>query len=85
MSSSVGDDARDRAARENPALVQHHEVIAGDDLVEQMGGPQYADVLLGHQPPVDLAGGVPLLYGKPSFRNSFFIASGTLIPPPLAT
>jgi len=29
-------------------------------------------------------GGVPLLYSKPAFRNSYFIASGTLIPPPLA-
>jgi 3'(2'), 5'-bisphosphate nucleotidase len=28
-------------------------------------------------------GGVPLLYGKPTFANSYFIASGTLIPPPL--
>src|SRR5216683_2029748 len=35
--------------RENPALVQYHEVIAGDDLVEQMGGPQHADALFGDQ------------------------------------
>src|SRR5712664_1816056 len=36
--------------RENPALMQYHEVIAGDDLVEQMGGPQHADALFGDQP-----------------------------------
>ena len=31
--------------------MQHHEVIAGYDLVEQMGRPQHADVLFGHQLP----------------------------------
>src|SRR6266481_5125093 len=35
--------------RENLALMQYHEVIAGDDLVEQMGGPQHADALFGDQ------------------------------------
>src|SRR5258708_19862772 len=35
--------------RENPTLVQYYEVIAGDDLVEQMGGPQHADALFGDQ------------------------------------
>jgi 3'(2'), 5'-bisphosphate nucleotidase len=29
-------------------------------------------------------GGVPLRYGKPGFRNSFFIASGPFVPAPLA-
>ena len=28
MGSGVGDDARDRAVRKHPALMQHHEVIA---------------------------------------------------------
>jgi len=28
---------------------------------------------------------VPLLYGKADFRNSYFIASGSLIPPPLTS
>jgi 3'(2'), 5'-bisphosphate nucleotidase len=28
-------------------------------------------------------GGVPLVYGKPTFANSYFIASGPLVPPPL--
>jgi 3'(2'), 5'-bisphosphate nucleotidase len=29
-------------------------------------------------------GGVPLKYGKPGFRNSYFVASGSLSPAPLA-
>jgi len=26
---------------------------------------------------------VPLKYGKPGFRNSYFVASGSLLPAPL--
>lgn len=40
-------------------------------------------VLLAAGGSVAAPGGVPLLYGKPNFRNSYFIASGTLVPPPL--
>ena len=47
----LGDDARDLTVCENPALMQHHEIVAGHDLVEQMRGPQHADALLGDQPP----------------------------------
>jgi 3'(2'), 5'-bisphosphate nucleotidase len=65
-------------------------VAAGEaDLYPRLGPTMEWDTAAGHA--VLLAaggsvwapGGVPLLYGKPTFRNSFFIASGTLIPPPL--
>ena len=35
----------------HPALMQDHEVVAGHDFVEQMGGPEHADALLGDQLP----------------------------------
>jgi len=61
------------------------------DLYPRLGTTMEWDTAAGHA--VLLAsggtvwapGGVPLLYGKPDFRNSYFIASGSLIPPPLAT
>jgi 3'(2'), 5'-bisphosphate nucleotidase len=61
------------------------------DLYPRLGPTMEWDTAAGHA--VLLAaggsvwapGGVPLLYGKKDFRNSFFIASGTLNPPPLAT
>src|SRR4051812_17560599 len=45
------DNALNRTACKNPALVQNHQVVAGYDLVEQMRSPQHADTLLGDQPP----------------------------------
>ncbi len=59
------------------------------DLYPRLGPTMEWDTAAGHA--VLLAaggrvwapGGVPLLYGKPGFRNSFFIASGKLTPPPL--
>jgi 3'(2'), 5'-bisphosphate nucleotidase len=65
-------------------------VAAGEaDLYPRLGPTMEWDTAAGHA--VLLAaggsvwapGGGPLLYGKPAFRNSFFIASGPLIPPPL--
>jgi len=61
------------------------------DLYPRLGTTMEWDTAAGHA--VLLAaggsvwapGGVPLLYGKADFRNSHFIASGKLIPPPLAT
>lgn len=61
------------------------------DLYPRLGTTMEWDTAAGHA--VLLAsggsvwapGGGPLLYGKPDFRNSHFIASGSLIPPPLAT
>ena len=47
--AGVGDDARDRAMRQNAALMQHHEIVAGHDLVEQMRGPEHADAVLGDE------------------------------------
>jgi 3'(2'), 5'-bisphosphate nucleotidase len=60
------------------------------DLYPRLGPTMEWDTAAGHA--VLLAaggsvwapGGVPLRYGKPGFRNSFFIASGTLVPPVLA-
>lgn len=66
-------------------------VAAGNaDLYPRLGPTMEWDTAAGHA--VLLAaggsvwapGGVPLVYGKAGFRNSFFIASGTLSPPPLA-
>ena len=41
-------DARNRAVRENPALMQHHDVIAGRDLVDKMRGPQCRNAFSDH-------------------------------------
>ena len=49
LRAGVGDDARDLAMRQHPALMQHHEVVARHDLVEQMRGPEHADALLGDE------------------------------------
>ena len=51
VGAGVGDEPRDRAVRQHPPLMQHHEVVAGHDLVEQMRGPQHADALLGDELP----------------------------------
>jgi hypothetical protein len=39
MAPGLGDDIRDAAMRQHPALMQDDEIIACDNLVEQMGGP----------------------------------------------
>jgi 3'(2'), 5'-bisphosphate nucleotidase len=67
-------------------------LVAGGeaDLYPRLGPTMEWDTAAGHA--VLLAaggsvwapGGVPLKYGKPSFRNSFFIASGSMTPPALA-
>lgn len=66
-------------------------VAAGEaDLYPRLGPTMEWDTAAGHA--VLLAaggkvlapGGEPLAYGKPDFRNSFFIASGSLSPVPLA-
>jgi len=67
-------------------------LVAGGeaDLYPRLGPTMEWDTAAGHA--VLLAaggrvwapGGAPLVYGKPGFRNSFFIASGALTPPPLA-
>lgn len=66
-------------------------VAAGEaDLYPRLGTTMEWDTAAGHA--VLLAagggvwapGGVPLRYGKPGFRNSHFIASGPLVPHPLA-
>ena len=43
-------DARDLAICENAALVQHDEIVARHDLIEQVGCPKRADALLDNQP-----------------------------------
>jgi 3'(2'), 5'-bisphosphate nucleotidase len=59
------------------------------DLYPRLGPTMEWDTAAGHAVLVAAGGsvcapgGVPLLYAKPTFRNSYFIASGTLIPPPL--
>jgi 3'(2'), 5'-bisphosphate nucleotidase len=59
------------------------------DLYPRLGPTMEWDTAAGHAVlaaaggSVWAPGGVPLRYGKPGFRNSFFIASGTLVPPPL--
>jgi 3'(2'),5'-bisphosphate nucleotidase len=66
-------------------------VAAGEaDLYPRLGPTNEWDTAAGHAV-LDAAGGsvlapggVPLRYGKPSFRNPSFIASGTLTPWPLA-
>src|SRR5436190_2783236 len=47
--SGVGDDLSDLAMGKYPALMQDHEIVAGQDFVEQMSGPEHADALLGDQ------------------------------------
>ncbi len=66
-------------------------VAAGEaDLYPRLGPTMEWDTAAGHAVlaaaggQVLAPGGQPLVYGKPGFRNSFFIASGTLSPVPLA-
>lgn len=66
-------------------------VAAGEaDLYPRLGPTMEWDTAAGHAVlaaaggKVLAPGGAPLAYGKPDFRNSFFIASGTLNPVPLA-
>lgn len=65
-------------------------VAAGEaDLYPRLGPTMEWDTAAGHAVlaaaggKVLAPGGAPLAYGKPGFRNSFFIASGTLDPVPL--
>jgi 3'(2'),5'-bisphosphate nucleotidase len=59
------------------------------DLYPRLGTTMEWDTAAGHAVLVAAGGnvwapgGVPLRYGKTDFRNSFFVASGTLIPRPL--
>jgi len=66
-------------------------VAAGEaDLYPRLGPTMEWDTAAGHAVlaaaggKVLAPGGKPLAYGKPGFRNSFFIASGTLSPVALA-
>ena len=66
-------------------------VAAGEaDLYPRLGPTMEWDTAAGHAVlaaaggKVLAPGGKPLAYGKPDFRNSFFIASGALSPVPLA-
>jgi 3'(2'), 5'-bisphosphate nucleotidase len=66
-------------------------VAAGEaDLYPRLGPTMEWDTAAGHAVlaaaggQVLAPGGKPLVYGKPDFRNSFFIASGALTPVPLA-
>ncbi len=60
------------------------------DLYPRLGPTMEWDTAAGHAVlaaaggSVLALGGVPLRYGKPGFRNPWFIASGTLVPAPLA-
>lgn len=65
-------------------------VAAGEaDLYPRLGPTMEWDTAAGHAVlaaaggKVLAPGGEPLAYGKPDFRNSFFIASGSLNPVPL--
>jgi len=65
-------------------------VAAGEaDLYPRLGPTMEWDTAAGHAVLAAAGGqvlaprGEPLAYGKPGFRNSFFIASGTLSPVPL--
>ena len=49
VGAGFSDDARNRAVREHASLMQHYEIVAGLDLVEQMRRPEHADALLRHQ------------------------------------
>lgn len=67
-------------------------LVAGGeaDLYPRLGPTMEWDTAAGHAVlaaaggKVLAPGGEPLAYGKPGFRNSFFIASGALSPVPLA-
>jgi 3'(2'), 5'-bisphosphate nucleotidase len=66
-------------------------VAAGSaDLYPRLGPTMEWDTAAGHAVlaaaggSVLAPGGIPLRYGKPGFRNPWFIASGTLVPAPLA-
>ncbi len=66
-------------------------VAAGEaDLYPRLGPTMEWDTAAGHAVLAAAGGkvlapdGSPLTYGKPGFRNSFFIASGALTPVPLA-
>ena len=66
-------------------------VAAGEaDLYPRLGPTMEWDTAAGHAVlaaaggKVLAPGGRPLAYGKPDFRNSYFIASGALNPAPLA-
>jgi 3'(2'), 5'-bisphosphate nucleotidase len=66
-------------------------VAAGEaDLYPRLGPTMEWDTAAGHAVlaaaggKVLAPGGAPLAYGKPDFRNTFFIASGTLSPVSLA-
>ena len=66
-------------------------LAAGEaDLYPRLGPTMEWDTAAGHAVlaaaggKVLAPGGEPLAYGKPDFRNSFFIASGSLTPVPLA-
>ncbi|HEU5442864.1 MAG TPA: 3'(2'),5'-bisphosphate nucleotidase CysQ [Steroidobacteraceae bacterium] len=66
-------------------------VASGEaDLYPRLGPTMEWDTAAGHAVlaaaggKVLAPGGAPLAYGKPGFRNSFFIASGMLQPVPLA-
>ncbi|HTX06952.1 MAG TPA: 3'(2'),5'-bisphosphate nucleotidase CysQ [Steroidobacteraceae bacterium] len=66
-------------------------VAAGEaDLYPRLGPTMEWDTAAGHAVLAAAGGrvlapeGKPLLYGKPGFRNSFFIACGSLRPVPLA-
>ena len=60
------------------------------DLYPRLGPTMEWDTAAGHAVlaaaggSVLAPGGAPLRYGKPGFRNPWFIASGTLVPVPLA-
>jgi len=60
------------------------------DLYPRLGPTMEWDTAAGHAVLVAAGGsvwapgGVPLKYGKPGFRNSYFVATGSLVPVPLA-
>jgi len=65
-------------------------LAAGEaDLYPRLGPTMEWDTAAGHAVLVAAGGsvwapgGVPLKYGKPGFRNSYFVASGSLLPAPL--
>jgi 3'(2'), 5'-bisphosphate nucleotidase len=66
-------------------------VAAGEaDLYPRLGPTMEWDTAAGHAVlaaaggSVAAPGAVPLAYGKPGFRNSWFVAGGSLVPLPLA-
>ncbi|HKD36453.1 MAG TPA: inositol monophosphatase family protein, partial [Pirellulales bacterium] len=60
------------------------------DLYPRLGSTMEWDTAAGHAVLAAAGGSViapdgqPLTYGKPGFRNSWFIASGSLVPLPIA-